>query len=588
VVTTLDRASTAPSPNDLETRRWRVYLVAAVIAGVSLVLMARLVEIQVLESAHFRTMATDEHWRRTVLPPRRGDIVDVNGDALATSVTYQSLYASTTEISDPARAAAVLAPILNEPAAPLAAQLSKKELAPILIQRWLPDDRATKIANLGLDGIFLQLEPKRVYPQGNLASQVLGVVGVDDNGLSGLELAFNGDIDGKPGELIAERDSAGDAIALGPHEYSAPIDGSTLTLTVDRYVQWVAERELRAAVDRYQAKGGTVVVLDPRTGGVLAIAGLPTFRTDDPNLYSPENVALFNVPAVNKSYEPGSLFRIITLAASMDTGSVGPDTSFDDSGSLTYFGGMVHNSVARSAGPETMTQTLINSSTVGTAWAATRLGAPRFYQYAQAFGFGKPTEVGLPGEVGGHLRLSSEADWLPFDLAANSFGQGISVTPLQMAVAVAAVANGGSMMKPYIVGKVAGPDGTRTYFPTIEGQVIRKETAQNMTRMLVATVDSQSSGEARLARVPGYDVAGLNGTAPGNVAGDAGSVPTSESFAGYAPAGAPRFAILVWIDSPKQSASDGAVAAPVFQSIAQQLLNYYQIPPSQVQQTNGT
>ena len=587
MVTTLDRASTALSQNDLETRRWRVYLVAAVIVGVSLVLTARLVELQVMESAHFRTMATDEHWRRTVLPSRRGDIVDVNGDPLATSVTYQSLYASTSEITDPAHTAAVLAPILNQPTAPLAARLSKKDVAPILIQRWLPDEIATKISNLGMDGIFLQMEPKRVYPQGNLASQVLGVVGVDNNGLSGLELAFNGDIDGKPGQLIAERDSAGDAIALGPHEYSAPIDGSTLTLTMDRYVQWVAERELRAAVNHYQAKGGTVIVLDPRTGGVLAMAGLPTFRTDDPNLYSPENIALFNIPAVNRSYQPGSIFRIVTLAASMDTGSVGPDTSFDDSGSLTYFGGIVHNTVSRSAGRETMTQTLMSSSTVGTAWAATRVGASKFYQYAHAFGFGEPTGVGLPGEVGGRLRLPNDADWLPFDLVTNSVGQGFMVTPLQMAVAASAIANGGSMMKPYIVEKVAGPDGTRSYFPTIEGTVIRKETAQNLTRMLISAVDSQNGGEARLARVPGYDVAGLDGIVPGTAEGN-GSVPASAAFAGYAPADAPRFVILVWIDAPRQTSSDGGIAAPVFQSIAQQLLNYYQIPPSRVEQKNGT
>lgn len=257
------------------------------------------------------------------------------------------------------------------------------------------------------------------------------------------------------------------------------------------------------------------------------------------------------------------------------------------SGQLTYFGGTVHETMNRPAGPETMTQTLTDASSVGTAWAAARLGASKFYQYTQAFGFGKPTDVGLPGEGAGLLRLPSEADWLPFDLMTNSFGQGVSVTPLQMAVAVAAIANGGTLMKPYVVEKVAGPDGTRTYFPTIEGPVIRSETAKNLTNMLVASVDSQSSGEARFARIPGYDVAGIGGIAPGDVAAGPNSPATLASFAGYAPASAPRFAILVWIDSPEQPLPNGATAAPVFQSIAQQLLNYYQIPPSQIEHKNG-
>ncbi|MGH2459880.1 MAG: peptidoglycan D,D-transpeptidase FtsI family protein, partial [Chloroflexota bacterium] len=536
MIATLDHAPAASSQNDLETRRWRVYLVAAVIVGVSLVLTARLVELQVLESTHFRAMATDEHWRQSVLPPRRGDIVDANGDPLATSVTYQSLYASTAEISDPARVASTLAPILNVPVGLLATQLAKKQSAPTLIQRWLPDDTANEIDRLHLAGLFLQLEPKRAYPQGNLAAQVLGVVGIDDNGLSGIELAFNGDVAGQPGELIAERDSAGDAIALGARKYTAPVDGSTLTLTIDRYVQWVAERELRAAVDRDHASGGTVVVLDPRTGAVLAVAGLPTFQNDDPDLYSPANVALFNIPAVHQSADPGSIFRLISLAAALDAGAVGPETSFMNSGQLTYFGATIHESSESPAGLETMTHAIADSSSVGTAWAATRVGAPRFYQYAQAFGFGKPTAAGLPGEVAGLLRLPSDADWLPFDLVNNSLGQGISVTPLQMAVAVAAIANGGMLMKPYLVEKVAGQDGSRSYFPTVEGAVIRAQTATNLTRMLVATVDDRSTGEARFARVVGYEVAGIGGIAPSDVTVGAGPSATLATFAGYAPA----------------------------------------------------
>jgi len=588
MMNTLNRPPARADGNDLDARRWRVYLVAAVITGVSLVLTARLVYLQAIENGHFRTMATDEHWRSTVIPPRRGDIVDSNGIPLATSVTYQSLYASTTQIEDPAHVASVLAPILGERAADLQDTLSKQQLAPVLVKAWLPDDVASKVNQLGIDGLFLQFEPKRVYPQGNLAAQVLGVVGADNNGLSGLELQFNGDIAGKPGGLVADRDTAGDAIALGPREYTAPIDGSTLTLTIDRYVQWVAEHELDAALEKHHAVGGSVVVLDPSSGAVLAMVGRPTFREDDPKLYSAQSVSSFNIPAVNAAYEPGSTFEIISMAAALDTGTVSPQTSFDDTGSLTYFGGTVHDAVSRPPGPETMTQTLLSSSNVGAAWAATHVGAPNFYQYVQAFGIGRSTDIQLPGEVSGILHLPTDPDWYPFDLATNSFGQGVSATPLQMAVAVAAVADGGTLMKPYIVKKVAGPDGTMVYYPTVEGQVMHAETAANLTRMLVAVVDGATMEESPLARVPGYAVAGMAGGAQVPVSGGDSADDTITSFVGYSPAEAPRFVILVRIDQPKDAALGEAMAAPVFGAIAQQLLNYDQVPPTRPVPGTGT
>lgn len=575
-------------PSYLETRRWRVYVLVAVFATFCGVLTARLIFIQALQSAHFRSMATEEHWRRTVLPPRRGDILDSNGVPLATSVPFQSLYAATSEIRNTERVAAALAPLLDESPALLEAKLSAKQLAPVLIKRWLPDDVASRVSKLGFDGLFLQIEPRRVYPQGTLAAQLLGVVGVDNNGLSGLELEFNSDIAGKPGELVAERDTAGDAIALGPHQYTPPVDGSTITLTVDRYVEWVAERELQAAIRQYGARGGSIVILDPRTGAVLAMAGAPSFRPDDPNLYSEENIAHYNIPGVSSAYEPGSIFKVITMAAALDTGTVAPDTAFVDPGVFTYDGGTIHNASPRPLGLETMTQTLIYSSNVGASWAAARVGATNFYRYVQAFGFGKPTGIELPGEANGTVRLPSDPVWFPFDLVTNAFGQGISVTPLQMAVAVAAIANGGTLLKPYVVQKVSGPDGTRVYYPTVRGQVIHQETAANLTRMLVAVVDDPKNTPASAARVPGYSIAGKPGTA--EVPGDNGysKTDTIASFVGYAPAEAPRFVIVVRIDGPREPQGSDAAAARVFGAIARQLLQYYQIPPNRPDGENGT
>lgn len=580
MVSTLRPRPAAPAANDLERRRWRLYLVAAVIAGFLVVLLARLTYLQVIENGHFRVMATDEHWRQTIIPPRRGDIVDVNGDPLAASVTYQSLYASTSEIKDPAQVAKALAPILGASPTDLQPLLSKQQTAPVLIKAWLTDDAAAKVTKLGFDGLFLQFEPKRVYPQGNLAAQVLGVVGVDNNGLSGLELQFNADLAGKDGKLVAERDTAGDALGIGPRQYTAPINGSTLTLTIDRYVQWVADRELRAAVQKDHAAGGSVVILDPRSGAILAMAGQPTFHTDDPNLYSEANIAMYNIPAVNSTYSPGATFQVITIAAALDTGKVSPQTSFTDTGSFDYFGGTVHNAVARPAGPETMTQTLTESTNVGATWAATRVGAADFYRYARAFGIGQPTDVDLPGEVSGVLHLPADADWFPFDLARNAFGQDLAVTPLQMAVATAAVANGGEMMQPYVVKQVAGPAGNRVYYPTDEGRILHQQTAKNLTTMLVAAVDGNRTGLAGDARVPGYAVAGKS-SLPASVNTKATDLDTSSaSFVGYAPATDPRFVIVVQLDAPNHQSWSAPVAAPVFGAITRELLDYYEIPPS--------
>lgn len=574
------RPTTIGQINDLETRRWRVYVVLAMIAGFSLVLVARLVDIQILQSATFRSMATDEHWRRSILPPRRGDIVDVHGSLLATSVTYQSLYASPREIANPAQVARSLAPIVDEPAATIEARLAKKQAAPVLIKPWLPDDAASRVKRLNIGGLFLQPEPRRAYPEGGLAAQTLGVVGVDNNGLSGVERQFDADVAGKPGELVAERDTSGDTIAFSPRKYTPPVDGSTITLTLDRYVQWVAERELDAAITRLGARGGSVVVLDPRTGAVLALAGRPSFRPDDPNLYSPENVARYGIPAISELYEPAATFQILTMAAALDSGVVTPNTSFTDPGTFTYYGGTVQDTTLRIPGPETITGMLMRSSNVGASWVATRVGAPRFYQYLRAFGIGRRTGIELPGEASGSLRLPTEPDWYPFDLATNAFGQGVSVTPLQLAAAVAVIANGGSLMKPYLVKQIDGAAGHRSYYPTVVSRVIRPETAAALTRMLVAVVDDASPGAPRLARVQGYAIAGIAGTTEVPVAGGDGATETIASFAGFAPAEAPRFVVVVRIDRPKGRQSGDEAAAPVFGAIVTQLLEYDQVPPS--------
>jgi len=567
--------------NELDERGWRLYVLFAVITGCVLILIARLVYIQVIEHGHFAELAAAERWRREAVPARRGVIRDADGAPLATTVAYEGLYADAAQIEDPAATANALSPLLGKPASSLKAKLAQRQAAPVLVQSGLSATTADRIRELNLPGLYFQPERQRLHPEGNLAAQVLGVVGVDGQGLSGLEAAFDADLAGKPGWVLAERDTGGDEIALGDRQSSPPVDGADITLTLDRYIQRTVELELAAAVERHRARGATAVVLDPRTGAVLALASYPALRFDDPDLFDSSRLPLYRIPAVDDLYEPGSVFKIVTMAAALDAGVVTPETAILDTGSFPYASGVVRNSVNWPPGMITMTLGLQRSSNVAAAYAGTTLGTRRFFDYVSAFGFGRPTGVGLPGEAAGLIKRPGQPGWDDYDLAANSFGQGIAVTPLQMASAVAAVANGGTLLQPYVVAKVAGPSGRRVYHPVVVRQVVRAETARKLTEMLVAVVEFVDGGKPRLSKVPGYRVAGKTGTAEVPTASGYDPSATIASFVGYAPADDPRFVLLVKIDEPKDSPWGETVAAPVFRAIAQQLLVYFRVAPTE-------
>jgi cell division protein FtsI (penicillin-binding protein 3) len=536
---------------------------------------------------HYRGMATEEHWRQTAVPPRRGDLLDTTGLPLATTVTYESVYASTSEIRSPSVTAAALTPIIGGDPTALTTLLSKKRTAPTLVQRWLAEDKANEIKKLALDGIFLQLEPKRVYPQGALGAQILGVVGVDNNGLSGLELRYDRDLAGKEGSVVAERDTGGSAIAFSPQLYQAPIDGEALTLTIDRYIQWVAERELTAAVKAHQARGGSVVVVEPRTGAILASASLPTLNPDDPDLYSAHQVALYGIPAVSRALEPGTIFNVFTVASALDAGEVTPQTTFYNDGTLSYVGVTITDAKPHAPGPMTVLQSLAFSSNVGASWIGTKIGAYRYYQSLSRLQLGRQTGVDLPGEVDGLLRMPTDLDWSAIDLATNSSGVGLSVTPIQLAAATAAIANDGISAKPFIVRQIGSLASTQLNRPE-GGAAIRPEAARALTGMLQAIVDDQTTIEGRLAHVPGYALAGKAGSAV--IPDSTSSTQTSAvaTFVGFGPTERPRFAIVVQIEAARDGVSPDEITAPVFNAIARQILNYYQIPPSRPVAANGT
>ena len=576
------------APNHVGSRRFRLRLLAAVVALLALALIGRLAYVQLALHDYYGSMAKEEHWRQIAVPPRRGDILDTTGIPLATTVTYQTLYAITSEISNPSAEATALAPILGADVATLTSTLSKQNTAPTRLHPWLTEDKVDQIKALTLDGLFFQLEPKRVYPQGALGAQLLGVVGADNNGLSGLEVRYDSDLAGRPGSIVAERDTSGSAIAFSPQLYQAPVDGDALTLTVDRYVQWVAERELATAVQAHHARGGTVVILNPADGAILAAASLPTLNPADPDPYSAQEVALYGIPSVNQAMEPGTVFNVFTVAAALDSGTVTPQTSFNYAGSLTYVGATITDTRPFAPGPVTVLQSLAFSSNVGVSWIGTTVGPYRYYQSLSNLELGHTTGVDLPGEVDGLLRVPTDLDWSATDLATNAFGQGLAVTPIQLAAATAAIANGGKPSKPYIVRQIGASGTERVVRPDPLPAAINPAAAKALTGMLQTIVDDGATTEGRLARVQGYALAGKAGAAVVPDSSSPNQTSTVATFVGFGPVERPRFAIVVQIDAATDGIAADEVTSPVFSAIARQLLNYYQIPPSRAVPANGT
>ncbi len=357
-------------------------------------------------------------------------------------------------------------------------------------------------------------------------------------------------------------------------QLALPQDGTHLVLTLDRNVQYLVEQELAKAVAQYQADGGTIIVMDPKTGAILAMANYPSY---DPNRFY-EALELHTNPAVSHQYEPGSVFKILTMAAGLDTGIVTPDSTLYDGGAIEVGGIVIQNPDRRAHGLVNMTDVLAYSLNVGIAYVSTSLGEETFYAYLKRFGCGDHTGIDLNGEVAGTIKEPGSREWYESDLGTNSFGQGVAVTPLQMITAVAAVANRGLMMRPYVVERIVGEQGVIVTQPTVVRQVISPRTAEQLTDMLVEAVERGTE----LATVPGYDIAGKTGTAQIPVGDHYDPELTIASFVGYAPADDPRFIVLVKIDKPRLDPWGAEVAAPVFRAIAERLFVLLDVPPDSV------
>ena len=565
-------AHDGPSPYERRVRLRMMLLAlgACLWAGI---IVVRLVQLQVLDRPKYELQAARQSERTINLDPRRGAIVDRHGRELAVSVDVESIYAVPTDIEDPVRAAAQLAGPLGLDAAArrtLVAQLQKTR-AFVWVRRKVDAATAQAVRDLQLEGVGFVTENRRYYPQKELASQVIGYVGLDNTGMSGIEYAYEDDIKGRAAKMVIRTDAR--RRPLG-HIDKPSTDGHTVVLTLDETIQHVAERELERAVAETGSIGGMAIVMEPHSGEILALAHRPTFN---PNRFQAYPSARWRNRAVADAWEPGSIFKIFTAAAALSERVVDPEETIDCGNGFVEIAGQRindHNVFDQLR----FREVLAKSSDVGMVRVAQRLGRENFNRYMRSFGFGAPTGVDLPGEAGGLLRPTQK--WSALSLASLSFGQEIGVTGLQLVSAVSAVANGGVLMKPAIVRHVEDRDGriVRQARPVIVRRVLEPETVAPLTALLEGVVEH---GTGTKAAIPGYVVAGKTGTAQKvDPSGRYSMIDHIASFVGFVPARRPAIVVLVSLDTPRGPRNQGGdVAAPLFARIAEPALRRLAIPP---------
>jgi cell division protein FtsI/penicillin-binding protein 2 len=564
-----------PATRDsVSPRRVTVMFVATVLA--CLLLLARMVDLQVLRGAALERLALRQQLESVQIPGRRGLIVDRMGRPLAMNVPVDSVYAVPRAIEDPDAFARRVAPVLGLTATDVRKRLGRGGPYFAWLARRLPVTVAPALAALHLgNAVGIVPETRRAYPNGALAGSVIGFVGVDDVGLAGLELAYDRMLRGASGLGTADRDAIGRELVQTLRIVTPPRDGDTLVLTLDEVVQHIAERELSREIRQVHAWDGVAIVMNPETGAILALAAVPSF---DPGHYETAAPALWKNRAVADLYEPGSTFKLILAAAAIASGAVSPSDRFRDPGQIRLAGVTIHDAERSEHFDALSLSDIVKySSNVGAAQVATRIGKRTYNAYIRQFGFGRPTGIDLPGEAAGIIRPLRE--WRGPTLQNIGFGQGISVTPIQLLVAAASMATRGMEVRPHLVAVVrdagdhvvATPDDTaphRVIAPAVAAQVL------DMMRQVVA------GGTGVKAQIPGYTVAGKTGTAqrPSPAGGYEPSAYVA-SFVGVVPASNPALAILVVVDRPHGVYYGGDVAAPVFREIARQTLWYLHVPP---------
>jgi cell division protein FtsI (penicillin-binding protein 3) len=558
---------------------WRATLKRRVLVAVVLLLAwavgieARLAYLQLARHPEMTARAERQQLRTVETTAKRGDILDRNGHVMAYSVEADSVYAVPTEIEDPAAAAAALCRALEDCSArdrEALAERIRRGRAFVYVRRQVSPDQARRVAALELEGVGFMKENRRFYPNKELAAHVVGYVGIDNTGLSGLEAAYDHLINGRTGTVLVQTDARRRAFSRIERP---PTTGATLELTIDRYLQHVVERELRVGVEENRAAGGSALIMDPRTGEILALANWPTFN---PNAYRNATPEAQRNRAVQDLYEPGSTFKIVTASAALEERVVTPDEPIDVSDGLIRFGRRVIEDTHR-YGVLSFADVVVMSSNVGAVKVGLRLGPERLGLFTSRFGFGRRTSpLDFPGESAGIVWNPSKLN--DSALASVSMGYQVGVTPLQMAAAVSSIANGGELLEPRIVRAVI-QDGKRTPVPhKVVRRTVTASTAALLTDIMEQVVERGTGLEAR---VPGFAVAGKTGTAQKLVDGRYSRTEYNASFVGFAPSRQPEFVIVVVVDSPHgRSYFGGSVAAPIFRRIAEAGLQHRGMPSS--------
>lgn len=579
-------SSTEHSPD-----RIKVLMASFVVLGVLIV--GRLFMVQVISHPLYEALATGQRELVRKLLPQRGEMYaqdrfsDTGLTVIATNQIVYHVFANPkqaqTKQQNIEQIAQAISPVLGVDSQIIHARLTKLNDVYEPLKRQVKEQELnalkTIIADYAVVGIDWVEEEGRYYPEGMMQSSFTGFVGMmqdEPTGQYGLEGHFNDQLSGTEGHLSTELDASGRFIAVGEKSITPAKDGNTLILTIDKNIQYKACTALAAAVEKHGAPQGSVIVMHPKTGAVLALCNAPMY---DPNRYNDvTDIEMFNIDAISEPYEPGSVFKAFTMAAAVNEGHVTPYTEYEDKGAVQVGVYSISNSDGKTNGVMTMTQVLEKSLNTGAVFAVQKVGNEKWERYVQAFGFGDKTGIQLSGEQAGNI--SALAQHKDVYSATSSFGQGITVTPLQMIQGYAAIANEGVMMKPYIVDRVLTADGFQEQTtPEVTGTPIRPETARTLSAMLVRVIDNTYSHRAA---IKGYFLAGKTGTAQvPRTDGVAGYDPDmhKDTFIGFGPVSDPQFVILAKIDFPKDVRWAEGSAAPLFREIAQYLITYLQIPP---------
>jgi len=568
----------------------RIFVLRGFFIIFAILIAVKLFTVQVLDHQYYYALASDQYEIFKQLYPVRGDILIrdekvgvINEDSLyplATNKELSLVFAKPFEIKDPEEVMAALKEVFHiddeEEEKSILAQLSKENDPYEPIKHRVDDNTVQRLKDLNLQGIYFAPEKTRYYPEGNIGSHILGFVNYSESkGNYGIEGCYNEVLAGKSGFLQSELDSLGRWISVSNKRFEKAEDGADIILTIDKSIQFFACDQLNKAVESYNAQSGSLIIMEPNTGKIIAMCGSPDY---DPNNYNKvSDIDVFNVQAVSDVYEPGSIFKTITMAAAIDAGKVDPYTTYNDTGSVTIADRTIRNSDGEGHGIKNMTNVLEESLNTGSIFAARQLGVGVFKNYVENFGFGQKTEIGLTPEFAGDISSLDKPGEIY--MATGSFGQGITATAIQMANAYAAIVNGGNLVKPYIIDEIRHNDGTiEKTEPKVLRRVISDRTSALVKGMLISVV---KNGHAEPAGVPGYLVGGKTGTAqvPDKVHGGY-SAETIHSFVGFAPLEDPKFVMIVKIDKPHRAYSV-LTAAPTFGKISKFVLEYYGIPPTE-------